>query len=144
MKRVGPQKWTSSDADVVEDRSREVTRGVEILTHLVARARSAVTHIGAAVREREHEAADFGGEWMMLSIASPVQPQDMPRRAGGRQCVQHRQNRRRPDSRAEQHHPRLSGLQNDASARRAGVERIAHPDMPPSRFRPPHSARSSL
>ena len=67
----------------------------------------------------------------MLPIASRVEPQDLPCRAGRRQRVQHRQNRRRPDSRAEQHHRPLSGLQNEASARRADVESIAHPDMLP-------------
>src|SRR5271169_1854614 len=43
----------SRDADLVEDRSRQVTGGVEILAHLVARARPAVTNIPAAVGERE-------------------------------------------------------------------------------------------
>ncbi len=105
------------DADLVEDRSRQVTGSIEILSHLVARVRPAVTNIAAAVREHRHEAADFGGEWMC--------------RAGRRQRVQHRQNRRRPDSRAEQHHRPLSGLQNEAPARRADVESIAHPDMLP-------------
>src|SRR5262249_32703013 len=75
------------------------------------------------------EAVDFGGEWMMLSIASRVQPEDLSCRVERRQRVQHRQNRRRPDSRAEQHHRPLSGLQNEASARRADVESMAHPDM---------------
>src|SRR5437867_6990722 len=65
-------------ADLVEDRLRQVTCGVEILTHLVARARPAVTNIAAGVREREHEPADFGAKWMMLPIASRVQPQDLP------------------------------------------------------------------
>ena len=96
------------DADLVEDRSRQVTGSVEILADLVARARPAVTNIAAAVREREHQAADFGGKRMMLAIASRVQPQDLPCRAGRRQRVQHRQNRRRPDSRAEQYHRPLS------------------------------------
>ncbi len=67
----------------------------------------------------------------MLPIASRVQPQDLPCRPSRRQRVQHRQNRRRPDSRAEQHHRPLSRLQNEASARRADVESIAHPDMLP-------------
>src|SRR5262249_15758289 len=62
------------DADFVEDRSRQMTGGVEILAQLVARARPAVTNIAAAAREREHEAADFCGEWVMLPIASRVQP----------------------------------------------------------------------
>jgi hypothetical protein len=81
------------------------------------------------VRQREHEAADFGGEWMMLPIASRVQPQDLPGRAVRRQRVQHRQNRRRPDSRAEQQHRPLSGLQDEATSRRADVKSIAHPGM---------------
>ena len=74
----------SWDADVVEDRAREVTGSVEILTHLVARPRAAVTNIAAGVGEREQEPADFGGKRMMLSIASPVEPQDLPRRSGSR------------------------------------------------------------
>ena len=68
----------SRDADLVEDRSRQVTGGVEILAHLVVRVRLAVTNIPAAVGEREHEAADFGGEWMMLPITSRVQPRSGP------------------------------------------------------------------
>src|SRR6516225_8101057 len=43
----------SRDADPIEDRSRQVTNGVEILAHLVARARPAVTNILTAVGERE-------------------------------------------------------------------------------------------
>src|SRR6266699_2776899 len=71
----------SRDAGLVEDGSRQVTGRVEILTDLVARARPAVANIAAATRERGHKAADFGGEWMMLPIASRVQPQDLPCRA---------------------------------------------------------------
>src|SRR5438552_6284587 len=104
-------------ADLVEDRLRQVTYGVEILTHLVARARPAVTNIATAVREREHEMADLGDEWMMLPVASSVQPQDLPCREGLCKRIQHRQNRRSSDSRAEQHERPLSGLQNEASAR---------------------------
>src|SRR5262249_50324738 len=117
------------DADLVEDRPRQMTGNVEIITLRVPRARPAVTNIAAGVREGVHEAADFGPEGMMLPIASPVEPQDLPCRAGSRQRVQHRQNRRRPDSRAEQHHRPLSGLQNEASARPADVESIAHPNV---------------
>src|SRR5262245_28467012 len=73
------------DADLVEDRLRQMTGGVEILAHLVARVRPAVTNIAAAARELEHEAADFCGERMMLPIASRIQPQALPCRAGRRQ-----------------------------------------------------------
>src|SRR5262245_49725140 len=61
-------------ADLVEDRPRQVTCCVEILTHLVEQARLAVAHITAAMREREHEATNFRGECMMFPIASRVQP----------------------------------------------------------------------
>src|SRR5262250_1567977 len=108
-----------------------MTDGIEIFTQLVARARLAVTNIATAAREGAHEATDFGGEWMMLPIASRVQPPDLPRRVSLGHRVQHRQNRRRPDSRAQQHHRPLSELQNEASARRADVESIAHADMLP-------------
>jgi hypothetical protein len=67
----------------------------------------------------------------MLPVASRVQPKERSSRVGRRQRVQHRQNRRRPDSRAEQYHGPLPGLQNEASARRADVEDIAHPDKLP-------------
>src|SRR5262249_33172410 len=109
----------------------QVTSGVEILTHPVARARPAVTNIAAAMRELGHQAADFRREWMMLPIASRVQPQDLPCRAGLCQRVQHRQNRCRSDSGAEQHERLISGLQNEASARRADFESVAHPDLLP-------------
>ena len=51
----------------IEDRSREVTGDVEILTHLVLRARPAVTNIAAAVGEGGHEAADFCGYYSVKS-----------------------------------------------------------------------------
>src|SRR4029077_9032948 len=47
----------SRDADLVEHRSRNVTRSVEILTALCARVRPAVTNKSAGVREREYQAA---------------------------------------------------------------------------------------
>src|SRR5215471_8731764 len=81
------------EADLVEDRSREATGSVEIFTHLVARTRPAVANIAASVSECEHEAADFGGKWMMFPIASSVDPRDLPRRAALGKGVQHRQNR---------------------------------------------------
>src|ERR1041385_8175647 len=55
----------SWNTDHVEDRSRQVADGVEILTHCVVRVRSAVANIAAAVSERQHEAVNFHGEWMM-------------------------------------------------------------------------------
>src|SRR5262249_51645659 len=121
----------SRDAALAEDRSRYVTGGVEILALLALRAGPAVTNIAAAVGEGGHEAADFCGKWMMLPVASRMQPQDLPCRVGRRQRVQHCQDRRRSDSRAEQHHGPLPGLQDEASTRQADVENIAHPDMLP-------------
>src|SRR5262249_7116814 len=111
--------------------------------HLVTGARLAVIDIAPSIWEGKHEVADFDGEWMMLPIASRVQPQDLPYRARPRQRMQHRQNRRRPDSRAEQHHRPLSGLQNETSARRADTESIAHPDMLPQ-VAPSHTIRLDL
>ena len=68
----------SWDADLFEDRSRQVSGSVETLTHLVARARPAVTNEAAAVREREHEAANFGGE-IFSSEEFAIQPRSSPR-----------------------------------------------------------------
>src|SRR5262245_37529254 len=64
----------SWNASLVEHRSRQVTRSVEILTQPVERAGSAVTNVAPAVREREHQAANLGGKGMMLPIPSCVQP----------------------------------------------------------------------
>src|SRR5262245_1496452 len=121
----------SREADLVEGRSRKVTGGVETLAHLVLRARPALAGVAAAMGEGGHEAADFCGRWMMLPVASRMQPQDLPCRVGRRQRVQHSQDRRRTDPGAEQHHGPLPGLQDEASTRRADVENIAHPDMLP-------------
>src|SRR5262249_4095945 len=83
------------------------------------------------MRERAHQPADLAAEWMMLPIARPVEPQDLPCRAGRCQRMQHRQNRRRSDARADQQQRALSRLQDEAAARRADVENIAHADMVP-------------
>ena len=56
---------------------------------------------------------------MMLPIASRVEPHHLSCRARRRQRVQHRQNRRCPDSGAEQHERSLSGPA--APPRRRGV-----------------------
>src|ERR1700754_1995007 len=64
----------SRHASRVEDRSRQVTRPIKILAHLVGRARPAVTNVAAAIWQRQHETSYFGSERMMLAIASRVQP----------------------------------------------------------------------
>src|SRR5258705_2102261 len=79
--------------------------------------------------EREHEVADFYGEWVILPVASRAHPEDLSCRTGCCQRVQHGQNRRRSDPCTEQQHRTLSRLQNEASARRADVESIAYPEM---------------
>src|SRR6266567_5409227 len=78
------------DADLIEDRLRQMTGSVEVLTYLVLRARLTVANIAAAVWEREYEAADFSSKWMMLPVASRVHPQDLLCRASRGQRVQHR------------------------------------------------------
>src|SRR5262249_31343569 len=77
------------------------------------------------MRKHSHQAADLRAEWMMLPIASPVEPQDLACRAGRRQRVQHRENRRRSDSRAQQQRA-LAGQENETAARHADIESIAH------------------
>src|SRR5262249_27722649 len=72
----------SRDAEFVEDRPRQMSSLVEVFALPVLRARPAVTDVAAAMHEKGHERADFGGERMMLAIASPVQPQNLPCRAG--------------------------------------------------------------
>src|ERR1700689_611773 len=62
----------SRDTDLFEHRSRQMTGGIEILAQLVGRGRFAIANIASAVREGEHQAADFGGEGMMFTIPSGV------------------------------------------------------------------------
>src|ERR1700752_2801428 len=104
-------------------------RRIKILAHLVGRTGSAVTNVAVAVCERRDETPGFRGEGMMLTIASCVQPQDLPRRTLRHKRVQHRQNRRHADPRAQQHHRLLSRLKYETSTRCADVESIAHLDM---------------
>src|SRR5262245_51553181 len=66
---------------------------------------------------------------MMLAIACPVQPEDPSRRVSRGKRVQHRQDRRRTDTRAEQHDRSIAALQDETPAWRADVEHIAHPNM---------------
>ena len=117
------------ESDRIEDRSRHVTGHVEILTLPVVRARPAVANIEATIREHRHERADFRDERMMLPIACRMQPQHLPCRASRRQRVQHREHRRRSNSRAEQYDRPLAFLQDKVSARRADVERVTDTDM---------------
>src|SRR6516162_3858339 len=55
------------DAGCIENRLRQVTRSVEILSHLVVRTRRAVANIAAPMSQRRHQATNFGGKRMMLS-----------------------------------------------------------------------------
>src|SRR5436309_14008256 len=65
-------------ADFIEYRSRQVTNRIKTIAHRVARGRPAITNVAATLRQREHEAANFGTEGMMLAIARRLQPQDPP------------------------------------------------------------------
>src|SRR5690348_10589120 len=49
----------SWDVDLIENLSRQVSGGVEMLTHLVSRGRAAVANKAASVGEEAHNAADF-------------------------------------------------------------------------------------
>src|SRR5271163_2490709 len=70
--KVNVRPWR--DADLFEHRSRQMTGGIEILAQLVDGGRFAVTDIASAVREGEHQAADFGGKGMVFAISSCVEP----------------------------------------------------------------------
>src|ERR1041385_9181037 len=66
----------AAEADFLENGLCQVPGAVKILAQLIARVRPAVTNIAAAMRQCEHETADFNSECVMLSIAGRVQPQD--------------------------------------------------------------------
>ncbi len=119
----------SRKPDAGEDGRRQATGLIEVSPELVSGAGQAVRDITAGARERADQAARLGGEGMVVAIARSVQPQDGTGRPRRRQRVQHRQNRRRADTGAEQNDRRIPGLQDEASARRAHAERVAHADV---------------
>src|SRR5262249_13186210 len=102
---------------------------IEILRNPVVRAGPAVTDIRAGAGKRESQTPHFRREWMMITIASTVQPEDLSPRLRRRQRVQHRQDRRCPDACTEQNDRVFSRLQHEAAAGRADVECIADPNM---------------
>src|SRR5579871_2513992 len=62
------------DADLFEYRSRQMAGCIEILAQLVRRDRFAIADIASAVREGEHQTADFGGKRVMFAISSRMEP----------------------------------------------------------------------
>jgi hypothetical protein len=58
----------------VEDRARQATGRVVMLSRLVVRAWSAVADTRASIWELADQSADFAGERMMLAIASRMEP----------------------------------------------------------------------
>jgi hypothetical protein len=72
--------------------------------------------------KRKQEIAGLRSKRMMLPIASAMKPPHLPRRSGGRQRVQHRQDGCCPDTRAEQHDRALSEEEYEASAGRTDGE----------------------
>src|SRR4029450_5583363 len=71
-------------ADLVEDRARQMTGGVEILALLIVRAWPAVADIAAAAGTREHEMPHFSGDRILLRVGGAVQPQHQSCRTGCR------------------------------------------------------------
>src|SRR5260370_26544169 len=67
----------SRHADFVEDGARQAAGKVEMLSHFVVRAWSAVADMRASIRELAYQAAGFAGERMMLAIASRMEPEDL-------------------------------------------------------------------
>src|SRR5262245_13030863 len=106
-----------------------MARSVEILPYLVAQVWPAVADITSPIRQRVYEVADLGGEGMMLPIPSHLHPQHLSCRLGRLQCVQHGQNRSRPNAGAKQHDWALPRLNNEVSAGRAHIEGISHSNM---------------
>ena len=92
------------DTEFFENGSRQTTGSVEVPTALVARVGAAVTDIAPAVSEPAQQTAHFCTERMMRSIASCMQPQNLPCRVRGCERMQHRDNRGRPDPCTQEHH----------------------------------------
>src|SRR3954454_1162302 len=103
---------------------------VELVIHPVMRARPAVRHIAPPLRHSGHQATDLCREWMMLPVPGLIKPQDRLSRPCRGQLVQHRENRCRTNSSAEQHDGAALVLQREVPTWHADVEEVADAERP--------------
>ena len=100
---------------------------VVVLPELVAGGGPAVADVAPAARERRDEASRVDARTdgsRGSSRHGATRPLATGRRSGQR--VQHGQHGRRADARAEQHDRTFARAEDEAPARRAGVEDVAH------------------
>ena len=130
-------------ADFIERRPRKTAHRVKVGPEPVSDLPPAETDMAAAVRQAREELPNLGGEKKMSAVARGVQPQHRTRRMRRRQGVQHRKDRRHPDSGADERHGPLAGLQEERPARRADFEKIPHPHVV-SHIGTPYAVRFDL
>ena len=109
----------------VERGNVEVSLRVVVLPERVPGGGPAVRDVAAAVRERSDEASHLERERVALVGRCAMEPPDFAAGRRLRQGVQHGQHGRRADARAEQHHRTGARAEDEAPARRAGVEDVA-------------------
>src|SRR6185295_6865441 len=103
---------------------------VEILADPIVRTRPAIADIAPPVWDSGDQAPDLCSERMVLPVPSLIEPQDRLSGLCRRQFVQHREDRRRTDSRAQQHDGAAFVLQCEASTWQADVEEVADAERP--------------
>src|SRR6185295_11051507 len=106
-----------------------VAARVVVLALPILGTRLAVPDATSTVAEPPDELAHLRGEGLRAPVAGSVQPPDLAGRRARREGVQHRQHRRRADSRAQEHHRAPARLQHEATARLADVEDVSGSDV---------------
>ena len=90
----------------------------------VAGVGPAVANDAVGVRQLREQFADLRRERVLGAVASALQPPHRPRRALGRQHVEHREHGGRADAGAEERHRASAFPEHELAAGRAGLELI--------------------
>ena len=106
-------------------RDIQMTGNIEIVADLILSTRAAISDVPSAIRKLRQKPARFFDERMLVAIPCSINPPDCATGPLRLQLVKHRQQRRNPDSGAEQHHGPLARLQSEVSSWRADFDRIA-------------------
>src|ERR1044072_5487832 len=113
----------------VEHGHSETSGGVKIETQTILGLRPAVQYSTTTVRQQLHEIMRLLRKRVVGSIASSVQPPNLPCRFFRCQRMKHRKHRRRSDTSAKQDDGPITRLKGKTAPRCAHVQYVADPDM---------------
>jgi hypothetical protein len=103
----------------------ETADAVEVAAFAVFRARAAIADVGTDVCERGQQRTRFDGEGVLASGACAVKPPDLAIGMRFRQSVEHRENGRCANARADQQHGRVCRTENEGATGGCDVELVA-------------------